>query len=195
SRLRQIAVHTSAPLSDIVAGINKPSQNLYADMVLKTLGAELPAEDEDLEPGSSGMGIEVAMTTFSRAGIDTSRIQLVDGSGLSSMNLVTPDMTTSLLTYMWSHPSLDVREAFYRSLPIAGTEGTLRNRLTSGPARENLRAKTGSLSNVSTLSGYLRAEDGTPLAFSLMSNHYTTRTADVRTAQDAVVNLLARYRP
>ena len=195
TQMRQVALNTSAPLSDIVAGINKPSQNLYADMVLKTLGAELPVDDDDLKPGSSAMGVEVAMKTFSRAGIDTSRIQLVDGSGLSSMNLVTPEMTTLLLAYMWNHPSLSVREAFYNSLPIAGTEGTLRNRLKSGPARDNLRAKTGSLSNVSTLSGYLRTENGTPLAFSLMSNHYTTRTSEVRDAQDAVVNLLARFRP
>jgi D-alanyl-D-alanine carboxypeptidase/D-alanyl-D-alanine-endopeptidase (penicillin-binding protein 4) len=195
SELRQIAVNTSAPLSDIVAGINKPSQNLYADMVLKTLAAERPVDDEDLKPGSSAMGVEAAMRTFSRAGIDTSRIQLVDGSGLSSMNLVTPEMTTSLMAYMWNHPSLDIREAFYNSLPVAGAEGTLRNRLKTGPARENLRAKTGSLSNASTLSGFLRTENGTPLAFSLMCNHYTIRTSEVRDAQDEVVNLLARYRP
>lgn len=195
SRLRRVAVHRSAPLSEIAALVNKPSQNLYGELLLKTIGAELPSGDDDLEPGSAEMGIEAAMQTFVRAGIDTSRIRLVDGSGLSRLNLVTPAMTTSLLSYMWNHEDNEVREAFHDSLPVAGLDGTLRYRLTESPARGQMRGKTGSLRFASSLSGFIQSAGGRPLAFSIMSNHYTTQTSTVRAAQDAVVNLLVRYRP
>ena len=194
-RFRRIATHVSPPLSEIVKIINKPSMNLFADMLVKTLAAEFPRRDEDdYEPGSARLGLDVAMATFVKAGIDTSRIQLVDGSGLSHQNLVTPEMTASLLQYMWSHPADGVRQAYFASLPIAGVEGTLRNRLKTGPAHQKLRAKTGSLSNVSSLSGYVESADGTPLAFSMLSNHFTTKTSAVRDAQDRIANLLANYR-
>lgn len=191
---RRIAYHLSPPLADIVSIINKPSQNLFADLVLKTLAAEFPRETDEFEPGSSEMGIEVAMRTYASAGIDTSRLQLVDGSGLSRLNLVTPEMTTQLLEYMWKHESPGVTDAFYSSLPVAGAHGTLRNRFERSPAGGNLRAKTGSLTAVSSLSGYITSGDDRPLAFSMMSNHYTTRTREIRRAQDAIVEILARYR-
>ncbi|MFQ5569248.1 MAG: D-alanyl-D-alanine carboxypeptidase/D-alanyl-D-alanine-endopeptidase [Rhodothermales bacterium] len=192
-RYRHLAVHTSPPLADIVKVLNKRSQNLYAEQLLRTLAAERPLDDETLEPGSAEMGLEVAMETFLAAGIDTSRIQLVDGSGLSRMNLVTPEMTAALLTYLWHHPDQPTRDAFYESLPIGGHDGTLRFRFPSGPARGKVRAKTGTLSNVSSLSGYVLSSGGTPLAFVMMSNHYTVKTKLVRAAQDRVVDLLARY--
>ena len=195
-RVRRVAVHYSQPLSDIISIVNKPSMNMYADMLIKTLAAEFPRpeEDEDLKPGSWELGLEIAMATFVKANIDTSIIQLADGSGLSHQNLVAPAMTASLLRYMWTHPKRDVREAYRTSLPLAGVEGTLRNRLKSGPAHQNLRAKTGSLSNVSSLSGYVESADGRMLAFSMMANHYTTRLIAVRNAQDRIATLLATYR-
>lgn len=191
--VRRVAVHTSLPLSDIVRMVNKPSQNLYADMLIKTLAAEFPREVDDAESGSTELGLEVAMQTFVTAGIDTSRIQLADGSGLSRHNLVTPQTTVRLLEFMWRHPDRATREAFYESLPVAGVDGTLRNRMRSGPAHRNLRGKTGSLSNISSLSGYIHAADGTPLAFSAMSNHFTEPTRAVRRAQDRLASVLARY--
>ncbi len=192
--VRRVAVHASQPLSDLVSMVNKPSQNLYADMLVKTLAAEFPRPDDDAEPGSARLGIDVAMKTLVRAGVDTSRIRLVDGSGLSRNNLVTPEMTAALLKYMWNHEDDGARTAFYDSLPVAGVEGTLRNRMRTGPAYRNLRAKTGTLSNVSSLSGYVRGSDGTPLAFALMCNHFTTPTRHVRRAQDRLASVLAGYR-
>lgn len=197
-RFRRVATHASEPLSEIVKIVNKPSQNLYADMLIKTLAAEFPIRaydgEDELEPGSAEFGLDIAMATFVKAGIDTSRIQLADGSGLSHQNLITPQMTASLLRYMWSHPNDDVRAAFYDSLPVAGVEGTLRNRMKSGAVHRNVRAKTGSLSNTSSLSGYVHAADGTPLGFSMMANHFTTQTREVRDAQDRIAALLAGYR-
>lgn len=189
----RIATHTSVPLARIVEAINKQSQNLYAEQVLKTLSAHYPDVPGDSPPGSALHGITVAQRTYVRADIDTSRIQLVDGSGLSRMNLITPRMTTHLLRYMGQHPDAAVQEAFVTSLPIGGVDGTLRGRFASGPARGNVRAKTGTLGNVSALSGYVTTAAGTQLVFSILCNHYTTLSREVRQAQDALVTLLAAY--
>ena len=192
-RLRQQAVHTSPPLSEIVATLNKESQNLYAELLIRTLGVHHPVNDPDIEPGSSEMGLSAAMATFARADVDTSRIQLVDGSGLSRMNLITASMTANLLTYMWNHPYATVREAFYDSLPIGGIDGTLENRFRSGAAYQNVRAKTGTLTGASSLSGYVFSNAETPLLFVLMCNNYTVKTSLVRKTQDQIVRLLAEY--
>jgi len=194
ARYRRVARHTSPPLADIVKVTNKRSQNLYAEQLLRTLAAEYPRDEKKLKPGSAAMGIQVAMATFVKAGIDTSRIQLVDGSGLSRSNLVTPAMTIALLQYMWHHPDAAVREAFYASLSIGGRDGTLQYRFRQEAAAGNVHAKTGTLGNVSALSGFVASAAGTPLAFVLISNHHTTTGRVVRSAQDQVVDLLARYR-
>ena len=195
--LRRVASYTAPPLSEIVDVINKRSQNLYAEQVLRTLGAERPVlDDDDLEAGSAAMGVAAAHRTFAAAGVDTSRLQLVDGSGLSRLNFVTPAMTMALLRHMWTHPDAGVRAAFLASLPVGGVDGTLEYRFRDGPARGRVQAKTGTLSNGSALSGYVEAADGTPLAFVLMVNHYTgARSRVAKAAEDRVVALLARHRP
>lgn len=190
----RVATHESRPLKDIVTVLNKRSHNLYAEQLLRTLGAIHPVDDPDLDPGSAEMGIARAMDTFVAAHIDTSRIQLVDGSGLSRVNLVTAEMTSSLLNYMFRHDDDSTRVAFYRSLPIGGVDGTLEFRMRSGSAFGNVHAKTGTVSNVSTISGYVHSGAGTPLSFVLMANHYTVKTAKVRDAQDRIIELLATYR-
>ena len=198
-RLRRVAVHASPPLGEIAAVVNKRSQNLYAEALIKTLGRERPLSPEalgtrEVEPGSAEMGIAAAMETFLEAGIDTSRLQLVDGSGLSRMNLVTPEATAALLRFMWGHPEPDVRRAFYASLPVGGQDGTLRFRYRDGRARGNVRAKTGTVSHASALSGYVTSAGGTPFAFAMMCNHYLVDTDRIRAVQDAIVEGLARYR-
>ncbi|SHK06212.1 D-alanyl-D-alanine carboxypeptidase/D-alanyl-D-alanine endopeptidase [Rhodothermus profundi] len=191
SRLWTVATYTSPPLSEIVRVINRRSQNLYAEMLLRTLGAERPVADTTLVPGSAEMGLAAAARTWLRAGIDTSRIQFVDGSGLSAQNLVTPEATVRLLAYMASHPDLAVRQTFYTSLPTGGEpETTLQDRQLS----DRVRAKTGTLSNTSALAGYVRTPDGRLLAFALFCNHYTLPTRQVRRTIDAFVEQLARYR-
>jgi serine-type D-Ala-D-Ala carboxypeptidase/endopeptidase (penicillin-binding protein 4) len=97
------------------------------------------------------------------------------------------------LQYMWRHPDAAVRDAFLASLPVGGVDGTLERRLRTGPAQRNARAKTGTLTGASTLSGYVESAVGTPLLFVLMSNNHTVRARDVQRTQDAVVQLLARY--
>ncbi len=190
----RLLTHRSPPMADIVEVINKESQNLYAEQVLRTLGVVFPVADPDIDRGSTEMGVEAALATFAAAGVDTSRLQMADGSGLSRMNLVTAEMTARVLAYMWKHPRPDVREAFVNSLPIAGVDGTLERRMRRGPAYANARAKTGTLTGTSNLSGYVTAADGTPLLFVLMCNNHTLRASTVHRTQDAILHLLAGFR-
>lgn len=192
-RFRKLATHTSPPLEELVETLNKESQNLYAELFIKTLGVHHPVNDPDIEPGTAEMGLNAAMTTFAKAQIDTSRIKLVDGSGLSRMNLVTANMTANLLRYMWNHPFATVRQAFYNSLPIGGVDGTLEDRFETSAGFRNVRAKTGTLTGASSLSGYVSSEAGTPYLFVLMCNNYTVKTSEVRRTQDKIINLLSGF--
>lgn len=194
TEVRRVASYTSPPLSDIAQTLNHESQNLYAEQLLRTIAAEVPPEtDEDLPPGSSELGVKAVRETLVEAEVDTSRVQIVDGSGLSRQNLVRPRSLVRLLQYMWLHPDAEVSTAFYNALPTGGQQGTLKYRFQgTAPARENVRAKTGTLSNMSSLSGYVTSENGTPLAFSVLCNHHLAEGDQVRSAQDIIVNALAR---
>lgn len=191
--MRPVASHTSPPMGEVVAAVNKPSNNLYAELLLKLVGTRAggPAPTEDAPMGSHARGLAISRAFYARAGLDTLRLQLLDGSGLARADLVTPEMTVALLRYMRAHPSPAVRAAYVSSLPIGGVDGSLRNRLREGRARGNVRAKTGSLGNVSSLAGYVTTRSGRVLAFSLMANHFTEASSAARAAQDAVVEALA----
>ncbi len=191
--VHRLASHTSPTMAEIVAVTNKESQNLYAEQLLRTLGALRPVPA--VGPGSAERGIAAAMATFVQAGIDTTRLQLVDGSGMSRINLVTPAMTMALLRYMWHHPDEATRTAFWDSLPVGGADGTLEHRYTTDGMHGLVHAKTGTMSNASTLSGYVRSASGIPYAFVLMSNHYTVKTRIVREVQDAIVTRLVQFPP
>ena len=189
--LRVIATHASAPLSDIIHVINKRSQNLYAEQVLKTMGiARAAAEGRG---ASARDGVRSAMPFFGSARIDTTPLQLVDGSGLSRLNLVTADMTTDLLQFMAHRPDSSLFALWRASLPIAGVDGTLQYRMRGTAAEGNLRAKTGTLGSASALSGYVTTAAGEELTFSVMVNHYTGPTANVRATQDALGAALAGF--
>src|SRR5690606_15307843 len=99
----------------------------------------------------------------------------------------------NLLSYMWSRPD-SIKSAFYESLPVGGVDGTLAGRYGDGPARGVVHAKTGSVSNVSSLSGYVNLRDGTPIAFSLICNNFIVETDDIRAVQDVIVGILASVR-
>ena len=193
--VRRVASYTSPPLADIAPTLNHESQNLYAEQLLRTLSTTVPPDsiDEDLSPGSSPLGVKVVRETLGAADVDTSRIELVDGSGLSRQNLVHPRSLVRLLQHMWLHPDAAVSSAFYDALPKGGEEGTLKYRFQgTAPAHANVRAKTGTLSNTSALSGYVSSESGTPIAFSLFCNHHLADGDQVRSAQDVIVNTIAR---
>lgn len=169
--------HVSPPLSKILAIINKPSQNFYADMLLKGLGAEAH------ELGSFSNGEKVVKDMLTTAGVDSRSLNMSDGSGLSRYNRVEPRQTLALLNYMYHRPDFAVFEA---SLPIMGLDGTLRGRMKGTMAEGNVKAKTGTIGGVRALSGYMTA-NGRRLAFSMMANNYYTPTSAATEAQDQAV--------
>lgn len=175
---RLIHTHTSPPLSEILPLLNKPSDNLIAECLMRTLGAVIHRE------GSAEAGERVMLEFLKQAGLDLSALNIVDGSGLSRRNQVSARNLVTLLRYMASHPQAKV---FIDSLPIAGVDGTLRNRLVNTPAQGKIRAKTGSLGRVSTLSGYLTTQGGEELVFAILMNNYNGSAAAARSVQDAIL--------
>jgi D-alanyl-D-alanine carboxypeptidase/D-alanyl-D-alanine-endopeptidase (penicillin-binding protein 4) len=157
-----LAEHDSLPLGLDIQVINKVSQNLHAEMLLRLLGREKGTS------GSIAGGLEVVRGFLTQAGVQPEEYAFYDGSGLSRQNLVSPRATARLLRYAakqtWG-------AEYMESLPIAGVDGTLASRFKTLPPGVILRAKTGSLDHVNVLSGYLTTAKGERLVFSIMSNN------------------------
>ena len=182
----------SPPLSLIAAQTLKPSQNLYTELILRTLGKVVapPATAVTVSRTSEGAGIEVVKTFLREAGISPPTLVLSDGSGLSRNDMVTADATLQLLIYMHRHRYASV---FRNALPIAGVDGTLRNRFRGTTAENNLRAKTGSLSSAASLSGYMTTAAGENLVFSIMVNNYPEGVDPRGACIDPIGVLLASF--
>ncbi len=188
----EIASMQSPPLSLIAAQTLKPSQNLYTELILRTLGRVVPrsADSSDTTRTSEDAGLEVVKTFLKEAGVNTSGLVLTDGSGLSRSDMITAEASVQLLIYMARHRYAGV---FREALPITGVDGTLRNRMKGTPAENNVRAKTGSLSSAASLAGYLTTAGGENLVFSIMVNNYPVDT-DVRSlCIDPITVLLASF--
>jgi D-alanyl-D-alanine carboxypeptidase/D-alanyl-D-alanine-endopeptidase (penicillin-binding protein 4) len=173
----------SPPLSDLIAGILKPSQNWMTEQLIRTLGAELG------EKGSWSEGVRI-MTEFLTevVAVDSLDISPRDGSGLSAYNLVTPRALVRILQYL----SSDQNSGAYRSAMASPGEedSTLEERLLGLEGR--VFAKTGTISNVNSLSGYLTRDDGSEVVFSILSNGSGLPSGQVRAAIDDLVRILAR---
>ena len=124
------------------------------------------------------------------AGIRPEALVLDDGSGLSRNDMITAEASVQLLTFMSKHRYANI---FRDALPIAGVDGTLRNRMRGTPAENNLRAKTGSLSSAASLAGYLTTAAGEKLAFSIMVNNYPRDVEPRLVCIDPIAVLLASY--
>jgi D-alanyl-D-alanine carboxypeptidase/D-alanyl-D-alanine-endopeptidase (penicillin-binding protein 4) len=172
AKLVEVASVESRPLSEIVKWTLKPSENLYAQLMLLQVGAQ------SSEPGGNTEQAGIAaLRKFlaEEVGISRNMAELQEGSGLSRAALVTPSATVKLLTFMSRHLH---RKAFIDALPIAGIDGTLRRRFKGTPAQGNVRAKTGSLEGVDTLSGFLTSAKKEHLVFSIMLNNYREPDAE-----------------
>jgi D-alanyl-D-alanine carboxypeptidase/D-alanyl-D-alanine-endopeptidase (penicillin-binding protein 4) len=183
----EIASRQSPPLSEIAAQTLKPSQNLYTELILRALGK---AVGTDPKRTSAEAGIDAVKAFLREAGIDANSIVIMDGSGLSRTNLITAETTLQLLTYMSRHRYANV---FRDALPIAGVDGTLKNRMKGTVAAGNVRAKTGTLNNVASLSGYVTSAAGERLVFSLMVNHHPDEADARRSYIDTIAALLASF--
>jgi serine-type D-Ala-D-Ala carboxypeptidase/endopeptidase (penicillin-binding protein 4) len=180
-RTTTIATWTSPPMRDIVAAILMPSQNWITEQLVRTLGAEAAAE------GSWRAGIDVQNAfLFDVVGIDSAALRLQDGSGMSHQNLVTPRAVVQLLDHA---RTASWRDDFRAGLARPARPGTLTNRLRHLEGR--LAGKTGTLSNVNALSGYVTTRDGRELIFVVFSNASGLPGATVVAAIDHLVSVLA----
>jgi D-alanyl-D-alanine carboxypeptidase/D-alanyl-D-alanine-endopeptidase (penicillin-binding protein 4) len=175
----------SVPLKEIMPAIMKPSQNQIAEVFLRTLGLERAGV------GTADSGRRVVERQFAAWKIPSDAFVVRDGSGLSRSDLISPEAIVSILDVMRRSPNFRL---FFESLPIAGVDGTIRTRMRDTPAQGNLRAKTGTLSMVRSLSGYVRTADGHLLEFSMLCNNWTTPQAAVDKVQDTIGAALAQLR-
>jgi D-alanyl-D-alanine carboxypeptidase/D-alanyl-D-alanine-endopeptidase (penicillin-binding protein 4) len=176
----------SPPLDSILKLLEKPSQNQIAEALVRTLGTLRQGGTASFDSGRA-----VLRETLTGWGIPEDAYVFADGSGLSRYNYVAPSVIAQVLVEMARHPRFT---AFYDALPIAGVDGTIGARLRGTAAQGNVHAKTGSIANVRSLSGYVTTADGERLVFVLMANHFTTSRRVVERAQDFVVERLANFR-
>jgi D-alanyl-D-alanine carboxypeptidase/D-alanyl-D-alanine-endopeptidase (penicillin-binding protein 4) len=179
----ELARRVSPPLADILTVINKESQNLHAELLLHEVGRARNGA------GSREAGLEELGRFLAGAGIQAEDVKLVDASGLSVLDMVTPEAVTRLLAYMNRSPN---RTYWINSLAVAGEEGTLSQRFQDQPAARRIRAKTGSLTHVAAIGGYAGTPAGDVLAFGIFVNNYAVPTAEVRAIVDRICILLVQ---
>jgi serine-type D-Ala-D-Ala carboxypeptidase/endopeptidase (penicillin-binding protein 4) len=175
----QLATTASPPLAQIVAFMNRESDNFTAELLLKQLGAI------DHGRGTSRDGAQVVRRELGEAAIPLAGVRIVDGSGLSAANRLTAAALLGILVVAWNDPA--IRPSFVRSLAVAGVNGTLEDRLERSPARGAVLAKTGTLRESSALSGYVRAK----WAFAVIQNGRPVSQFWARRAQDRFASVLA----
>jgi D-alanyl-D-alanine carboxypeptidase/D-alanyl-D-alanine-endopeptidase (penicillin-binding protein 4) len=175
-----LASYQSQPLVEDLRVINKVSQNLHAELMLRLLGKEKGTS------GSIEGGLEVLRGFLSSAGLMPDEFVFYDGSGLSRENLVTPEATVKLLAYAHKQSWAELYED---TLPLAGVDGSLAERFRNTPLKGVIRGKTGSLSHVNSLSGYATAQSGDHVAFCIVSNNHNL---PVRKALDIIDRILEK---
>jgi D-alanyl-D-alanine carboxypeptidase/D-alanyl-D-alanine-endopeptidase (penicillin-binding protein 4) len=174
-----LAMVYSDPLPDVLAFMDRQSDNFTAELVLKELGAEIGGA------GTSAAGAAVVAQTLAAAGVPMRGVRVVDGSGLSRSDRLTARALATLLVLAWN--DIDVQLPLWDALPVAGVNGTLDDRMRKGPARGAVRAKTGTTNVASALSGYVRDR----YVFSVVQNGYPVSTWWTRLAQDRFAQALA----
>jgi serine-type D-Ala-D-Ala carboxypeptidase/endopeptidase (penicillin-binding protein 4) len=170
----ELASLDSAPLYQAVQVVNKVSQNLHAEMLLREVGFATRGV------GTLAAGLEERKKFLAEAGVDDLSFEFADGSGLARQDLTTPATTVELLRYMWRRPE---RDSWLASLPVGGVDGTLRKTFKDMPGAERIHAKTGTLRHVSALSGYIQAKSGRWIVFSLMMNGAVNNNGEVQSFQ------------
>ena len=206
-KLVELGAVESLPLRDINALVQKPSQNLYTDLMLAHIGAlesararqnrdtaSLTNREESVvgAPTSEDLGVRELNKFLTKAGVKRGDVRFEEGSGLSRNNLVTPNATIALLEFMSKHAEA---KSYYDALPIAGKDGTLRNRLKGTRAEGNVHAKTGTLRWANSTSGYLTTAAGEKLVFCLMLNRYAAPSPEfsARAELDKIIVQLADF--
>jgi D-alanyl-D-alanine carboxypeptidase/D-alanyl-D-alanine-endopeptidase (penicillin-binding protein 4) len=181
-----LASYESKPLLQDIRVINKVSQNLHAEILLRLLGRERG------NAGTVEGGLEVLRGFLTKAGVSSDEYVFYDGSGLSRQNLVTPHAIVQLLRYCSTQPwGADYKATF----PVAGVDGSLTERFTSPRLRNRIMAKTGALGGVKALSGYATTDAGQVVAFSILSNNFNLPAKRVIDAIDELVQAIVDDAP
>lgn len=175
-RERELVAVESPPLAELLKEVNQQSNNLYAEALLQTLGG-------------GEAGLTAVETTLTALGVDPESYVLADGSGLSRHNLVSPQAIAQTLQAM---ATLREGQVYRDSLAVAGVSGTLKHRFQDTPLENHLQGKTGTLSGISALSGYLDVPQYQPLVFSILLNHAHLPASEQRAAIDEILLLLSR---
>ena len=186
SDARPVAKHLSPPLADIIKLMNKPSDNWIAELLFKTIGAEVMGE-----PGTWQKGREAVNEFLEEIIGEPPAHRFVDGSGVSRYNLINAELLTQLLVHIYQN--FELMPEYLASLPIAGVDGTLSHRMQGVSAAKVLRAKTGTLSGVSTLAGYTVTADDEVFAFGILISHYVGSATPARDIQDKIGNYLTAF--
>ena len=186
--LTEITNLKSPPLSLIAAKTMKPSQNLYTELILRALGEEL-GDKSDTKKTSAQRGIEIVHSVLRKAGVMPDSVIQYDASGLSRHNLITPNASVKLFTYMDKSRNAVV---WRNALAIGGVDGTLKRRFIGTSAVGNVRGKTGTLDQVSALSGYVRSKTGERFVFSILTNNLPNSRLRSSTI-DRIVVLLSNF--
>lgn len=186
SARRVVATHQSEPLSSIVAQMMKTSQNFYGEMLIKAVG-RAPAAGGLV--GSTERGRQVIQQTLAGWNIATDGLVMHDGSGLSRYNYVSAQLLTAVLRRMWEDERH--RGPFAASLPVSGHDGTLGARM-SDVLKRRVQAKTGTISNVRSLAGYMTTDDGDTLAFTMIANHFVAPNSTVDVVMERALERLAQ---
>ncbi len=182
--LRLLWIHKSPPLAEIIKPLLKISQNLYAETLTRTLGSKFGAE------GSFARGKEVVEGALHEMSVEKETYAYADGSGLSRHNLLTADILVRIFRYMYRHAYF---RQFYDALPDAGVDGTLAERMKGTRAENNVRAKTGTIAYVRSLSGYVKTADGEMLTFSMIANNFLVSSKMAEYVQDSALERLANF--
>ncbi|MFZ1134950.1 MAG: D-alanyl-D-alanine carboxypeptidase/D-alanyl-D-alanine-endopeptidase, partial [Candidatus Korobacteraceae bacterium] len=173
-----LASHESQPLAEDLQVINKVSQNLHAELMLRLLGKEKGTS------GSIEGGLEVLRGFLTSAGIKPDQFVFYDGSGLSRENLVTPEAIVELLRYAHQQPWGKLYEDTF---PVSGVDGSLSDRMKTAPVKGAVHGKTGSLGHVNALSGYATTAKGERVAFSILSNNHNLANRKALDTIDRIV--------
>lgn len=182
----ELAFVESPPLFQLIADTNQPSNNLYAEVLLRTLGIK---SSPNINQDTVTLGLNLIKTSLTNLGVDGESFVLADGSGLSRRNLVSP---ASLVQSLQAISQLPQAEIYRISLPVAGVSGTLQNRFKNTPAMGIVYAKTGTLTGVVTLSGYIDVPNYERLVFSIMVNQSDQPARIIRSSIDEIVLLLTQ---
>jgi len=174
---------SSRSIIEIVRAFVKDSNNLSGECLLKTMGAQRYGA-----PGDAAKGIMALQETLNGIGIKENTYTIADGSGMSTYNQISPNIMIKILRAVYD--DFSCYPEFAQALSVAGVNGTLQNRLKTSPAAGNIRAKTGTMSGVSCVSGYIRTRKGEMLAFSIMMNGCAGPAKPLQDAQDEILKTL-----